>query len=961
MERTTGHTALMGAAAQGHKYVVNILLANGADVNAQVGENTTDEDVGRTALMYAVESGNLEIVKMLLDNGADVNIKDKSDKTARDYASSNQDIIDILEPSSMPGAPGPVTDQNNRATTIQKFARGWATRKKINDTKRQENEIGVKPIIPDDSAVKTSDIPSKKKFINRVDEEIKESEENVVNMSVKKRVGAAKEAAKLGEMKALVVKQVRDTAEARMSAAEAKKREDQTNTSDKAIKADVVNSVNPTPVVNPKKSKLIQVKPNPLSTYNVELQSYIDEIKAINLKIGNLTEEDKTKQTQRREEILSKINEVQHYIQTLEFTDQNEDMVKEINDQIASLRQLLPESKKLMERGSQPPSSVPSGGGAVTSISPVANAYVTKVSSPRTSVLSNPPDTEVVPKGIVSENRQKLDIIKTATQMTRNSTGKPSVKQAWGENSQTTPDESTVASGEAAKSPSTVASGEAAKPQSTVARGEAAKPPSTVASPQAAQTQSTVASDEAAKPPSTVAPPQAAQTQPSEKEAELEQSFNVLLKLNAQGIPTPEQIEKAESLAKDLKVDTEQKYSSVLDRAKNLLNEKTMKLIGEAINAVQTYIKKFNNNEPIINSSRTLKVISRYEERLNELIRKTNDDITKKINECEKINGRYYTTDDIRGAIDNLTIEIDKLKRKMDHAKNLIKKKQTEIEKDISDQATILLRDIDKLSGKIESATLKNITSIEKEYERILNSYKELNVQIPAYLSSRPFYTVITKVTTKLFSLGPDIKRKKDTLEAQKSGTNVPLLPLSAAKNSTPLLQSTSAREKGSEKEKILTTSASAPTSPRVLLADKPPEKTYDELIKELNKLLEESKTLPRPPLQGDTKQARIERRDRRKAFRTKFNTARRGAHNKAKSKEQKDALEPLERKIQKQINNSNVATTLVVGGGKKTKRTRPKQPIHTSRRCQRKIKYTNNKTNHKKPHPTNKTKNRRT
>ena len=386
-----------------------------------------------------------------------------------------------------------------------------------------------------------------------------------------------------------------------------------------------------------------------------------------------------------------------------------------------------------------------------------------------------------------------------------------------------------------------------------------------------------------------------------------------------------------------------------------------MKLIGEAINAVQTYIKKFNNNEPIINSSRTLKVISRYEERLNELIRKTNDDITKKINECEKINGRYYTTDDIRGAIDNLTIEIDKLKRKMDHAKNLIKKKQTEIEKDISDQATILLRDIDKLSGKIESATLKNITSIEKEYERILNSYKELNVQIPAYLSSRPFYTVITKVTTKLFSLGPDIKRKKDTLEAQKSGTNVPLLPLSAAKNSTPLLQSTSAREKGSEKEKILTTSASAPTSPRVLLADKPPEKTYDELIKELNKLLEESKTLPRPPLQGDTKQARIERRDRRKAFRTKFNTARRGAHNKAKSKEQKDALEPLERKIQKQINNSNVATTLVVGGGKKTKRTRPKQPIHTSRRCQRKIKYTNNKTNHKKPHPTNKTKNRRT
>ena len=936
MDRTTGHTALMGAAAGGHKDIVNILLAKRANVNARVGPNTTNEEEGRTALMYAVESGNTEIVEILLEKGADREIKDKSDKTALMYARDrgDQDIIKILESPSMPGAPGPVTDQNNTATTIQKVARGWATRKNINYTKGNDTEIGVEPIIPDDSDVKTSNKSSRPKFIDILDAASQEAQAKAASQEAQAKAAAGQTSS---------VRVVHNAAAGEIQ--------------EKSPNLSVKPS---NPITSQRTPKKIKVEPNKLNEFKYELEHYIPEITQINNSVDTLTEEDKTTQTQRRQQIRTRINEVQQFIQTSELAKGNQDIVNGINAQIETLKKLLIESKELMEIRSQTPSSVPSGGGgAVTSFAPVAKAYVKEVSSPRTSVSPNTTDAEVIPSGIVSGNIKKLEVTKTAPQMTPKSTG--SVKEAWGENSQTKPDESTYRT---------------ANLQTTTGselwdnlRGPGA--PQFLKNFQAYQQiaadkngeQSKIPSRQSAQTPPTVASRQAAQTQPSEKDAELKQAFNVLLMLNAQGIPTPEQIEKAESLAKDLKVDTELKYSTVLNNAKKLLNKKTMTRITGAIDAVKKYIIKFTNNEPIINSSRTLEVISRYEERLNELIRKTNDDITKKINECEKINGRYYTTDDIRGAIENLTIEIDKLKRKMDHAKNLIKKKQTEIEKYISDQATILLRAIDTLSGKIESATVKNISSIEKEYQRILNSYKELNdpTKIPAYLSSRPFYTVITEVTTKLFSLGPDIKRKKDTLEAQKSGTKVPSLPLSAATKSTlPLLQSTSAREEGSEKQQTLYSSASAPTSPRVLRADKPPEKTYDELIKELNELLEESKTLPNPPLQGETPDAEEVRRNKRLAFRTKFNTAKLLARNKATTEEQKDYLEILEINIKRNIQKSKSPPT-PVRGGKKTKRTRPKQPIHTSRRCQRKIKYTNNKTTHKKPHPTNKTKNRRT
>jgi ankyrin repeat protein len=57
-----GGTALMRAAFDGHKEVVELLLEKGADVNAK------DKD-GGTALMIAYVKGHKEIVKLLKSYG----------------------------------------------------------------------------------------------------------------------------------------------------------------------------------------------------------------------------------------------------------------------------------------------------------------------------------------------------------------------------------------------------------------------------------------------------------------------------------------------------------------------------------------------------------------------------------------------------------------------------------------------------------------------------------------------------------------------------------------------------------------------------------------------------------------------------------------------------------------------------------------------------------------------------
>ncbi len=67
-----GRTALIHAAKKGYDWVVNVLLAHGANINA------TDED-GKNALRHAVERSHANVVDLLLEHGG-VNI-DEEDLT----------------------------------------------------------------------------------------------------------------------------------------------------------------------------------------------------------------------------------------------------------------------------------------------------------------------------------------------------------------------------------------------------------------------------------------------------------------------------------------------------------------------------------------------------------------------------------------------------------------------------------------------------------------------------------------------------------------------------------------------------------------------------------------------------------------------------------------------------------------------------------------------------------------
>lgn len=75
-----GRTNLLVACAYySGKSVCNMLIAYGADVNAIAQDGTT-------ALMLAAQNAKLDVVELLLKKGAKPALKDKSGKTALDYA-----------------------------------------------------------------------------------------------------------------------------------------------------------------------------------------------------------------------------------------------------------------------------------------------------------------------------------------------------------------------------------------------------------------------------------------------------------------------------------------------------------------------------------------------------------------------------------------------------------------------------------------------------------------------------------------------------------------------------------------------------------------------------------------------------------------------------------------------------------------------------------------------------------
>jgi len=103
-----GKTALMYAAQYGFMESVKILLAAGADIDAQTDKGNLQneycwEDIciangERTALMYAVQEGNLEIAKYLVEKGADITLKDSKGMNVYDYLSGKAPYLGNVRP-----------------------------------------------------------------------------------------------------------------------------------------------------------------------------------------------------------------------------------------------------------------------------------------------------------------------------------------------------------------------------------------------------------------------------------------------------------------------------------------------------------------------------------------------------------------------------------------------------------------------------------------------------------------------------------------------------------------------------------------------------------------------------------------------------------------------------------------------------------------------------------------------
>ena len=86
------YTPLLLAVMKGHKEITELLIANGADMNAK------KEQRAMHTLLIATLLGHTEVVELLISNGADVNAKDRLGRTPLDTVIRNNrsEIADLL-------------------------------------------------------------------------------------------------------------------------------------------------------------------------------------------------------------------------------------------------------------------------------------------------------------------------------------------------------------------------------------------------------------------------------------------------------------------------------------------------------------------------------------------------------------------------------------------------------------------------------------------------------------------------------------------------------------------------------------------------------------------------------------------------------------------------------------------------------------------------------------------------